>query len=475
MKRTLAILVATALVALGASALALGADSATSTWFGSGGPMVGLLLPNLQEVNAFLGDAGFGEIEGPVLAVGGGGRGGVVGGLSFGGLGWGGELRSRLLDKTTSLSYGFGGFDLGYVVGGSDRSFLTLGAVLGGGGMQVEIRESPLGEESLAASASSPSGIVITPEGLTFGRAFIGLLPYVSMEIHPFDWIGFTVHFGYLLPVVPFDWSTQEGITVPAVDPSGLFVGFSLSFGGVARGRGEESAANQTSQSTIALGTTTALLIKNKVGNVTIASEAGAMNQTSSSRSVELIAIKHASRQDVLNQISVDIAETEAGVEVSSRGPQGLTGAWSVDYFVKVPAGLDITVEQSVGDVALTDLSGSLSVEAAAWKKQAERMAGAQASVDVGAGDVALLDLRSQTTVVSSGAGSIELTLRPDASATLAASTGIGGISVGQFPGMQLTLRGFLGHQADAVLGAGAASVTAKVGVGEIRVHPVTP
>ncbi len=146
-----------------------------------------------------------------------------------------------------------------------------------------------------------------------------------------------------------------------------------------------------------------------------------------------------------------------------------------MDYFVKVPAGVTLQIEQGVGDVVVSDFSGSLAVKLGVGKVQAERITATSVAVEIGAGDVKLLDLNSQQSVVNGGTGSIEVTLRPDASVTVAAATGIGSVTIAQFPGMQLAMRGFLGHEADAVLGVGAASLTAKLGVGEIRIQPVTP
>jgi len=475
MGRSVFTVVALVLLVVGTSGLALGASQPSPIWFGAGGPMLGLLLPDLGEVDTFLVDAGFAQIAGPILAFGGGGRGGSVGGLSFGGMGWGGDTSSRLEDKKATLSYGFGGFDLGVVLGGNDRSFLTIGAVLGGGATDLELRQLLAGEESLCGASPCPRGIIVEPEGFDFGCAYVGLLPYVSLEVHPFAWIGFNVYFGYVLPILRFDWVSQAGVSVPPLDPSGPFIGFSIAFGGVAQEKRAESRANQTTQSTLTLGANAALAIHNKIGSITIASEVGSPAQTGSSRVVQLIAIKRASGQAVLDKISVDIVQSEAGVEVRSQGPDGFPGAWSVDYFVKVPAGLTLEIEQGVGDIVLSDFSGSLAVKLGVGEVQAERITATSVVVEIGAGDVKLLDLDSQKSVVNSGTGSIEVTLRLDASVTVAAATGIGSVTIAQFPGMQLALRGFLGHEADAVLGTGAASLTAKVGVGEIRIRPVTP
>ena len=56
--------------------------------FGGGGPGLGLFMPDLSEINAFVEGAGFPTFDGDLFLVGGGGRGGVVPGPVFGGAGW---------------------------------------------------------------------------------------------------------------------------------------------------------------------------------------------------------------------------------------------------------------------------------------------------------------------------------------------------------------------------------------------------
>ena len=210
--------------------------------FGGGGPMVGLFLPDLAEVNDFLLDHGFSRFGETLITVGGSGRGGVIGGLALGGAGWGGWVESNLDDLAASLGVGFGGFDLGYAVGGDERSVLTIGVVLGGGGSSLEL----WGYAPENGPESMPAGIVIEPSKLEFSSVFIGIQPYCDMQVQLLDWLGLGVRIGYLLAPFEVSWGDAEiALYSPDLNLSGPFVGFSIVFGGIGAEEPEPLAVKQ--------------------------------------------------------------------------------------------------------------------------------------------------------------------------------------------------------------------------------------
>lgn len=200
--------------------------------FGGGGPMFGLFLPELGEVNGFLIDNGYAPFAGPLIAAGGSGRGGVIGDLAFGGLGWGASIKSENETMEACLSIGFGGFDLGYAVGGDSRSVLTIGAVLGGGGSSLEMVE----RSPESSPEWTPAGIIVELAKLEFNTAFVAIEPYVDMQVQLLDWLGFNVRIGYLFAPIGFSWTDVDTtLGAPDLNPSGPFVGFSVTFGGIGR------------------------------------------------------------------------------------------------------------------------------------------------------------------------------------------------------------------------------------------------
>ncbi len=198
--------------------------------FGGGGPMVGLFLPDLAEVNGFLIDSGFSPLDEMLIVAGGSGRGGVIGDLVFGGMGWGAWVESNREELAASLGTGFGGFDIGYAIGGNSRSVLTIGTVLGGGGASLEL----FGYAPENGPESTSVGIIVEPTKLEYSTAFAAIQPYVDMQVQLLDWLGLGIRIGYLLAPIEISWGDAEiALYSPDLSLSGPFVGFSLVFGGI--------------------------------------------------------------------------------------------------------------------------------------------------------------------------------------------------------------------------------------------------
>ena len=200
------------------------------TGFGFGGPLIGLFTVELgsedeaDSINGILAANGYGPLPERMVTFGGGGGGGVIGGFSFGGSGWGGSVTSIRAGKKAELSLGFGGMDIAYVVGGNDRSLLLIGAVLGGGGLDLKLRER---------IPESFEDAVANPTTTTLSQGFFAAEPYVAFQVQPLSWLGFEVHLGYLFTLAG---SWEEGgqeIEGPALELSGPFVGLSIAFGGI--------------------------------------------------------------------------------------------------------------------------------------------------------------------------------------------------------------------------------------------------
>ncbi len=207
--------------------------------FGFGGPLIGLFTVELGSedeagsINGILAANGYGPLPERMVTFGGGGGGGVIGGFSFGGSGWGGSVTSIRAGKKAELSFGFGGMDIAYALGGNDRSLLLIGAVLGGGGLDLKLRER---------IPESFEDAVADPTSTTLSRGFFAAEPYVAFQIQPLSWLGFEVHIGYLFTLAG---SWEEGgqeIEGPALELSGPFFGLSIAFGGIGQADVEEAA-----------------------------------------------------------------------------------------------------------------------------------------------------------------------------------------------------------------------------------------
>ncbi len=196
--------------------------------FGGGGSGLGLFMPDLSEINAFVEGAGFPTLDGNLFLVGGGGRGGVVPGPVFGGSGWGAWIESENANLHAEYGLGLGGFELGFAIGGNERSVLSIGAVMGGGGVELILTEYP----PIVLEGSTPRGIVVEPTRHVYDSGFAFVDPYVDMQIHLLAWMGLGLRAGYVLPLFELNWRDEGPLDAPPLAPSGLYVRLSVVFGG---------------------------------------------------------------------------------------------------------------------------------------------------------------------------------------------------------------------------------------------------
>jgi len=294
-----------------------------------------------------------------LIISGGGGRGGLIGGLSVGGIGWGGTTTSLRENRKATLSIGFGGLALGYVVGGNERSLLTLGAVLGGGGVSLDLREvapedfwiCPGGVLANHSSPSQnlPSGIIIEPTPVGTCRGFIAVEPYLGMQVQPLDWLGFEVRFGYLFTLFGGGCCGGTDIAWPSLDLSGPVVEFAVTFGGIGS-PGWGFPYSETVEDTVGLSGRTSVAVENEMGSITIEPDVGVAIQTGATDALTLVAVKRARKEDVLAAVEIVIGDTGKGLQIRSQAPDRYLGHWSVDFVLRVPVGTSLQIEQGVGD-----------------------------------------------------------------------------------------------------------------------------
>ncbi|MDD5646491.1 MAG: hypothetical protein PHW86_04915 [Candidatus Bipolaricaulis sp.] len=447
------------LVALVAACASLG-GAAEPVGFGFGGGGVMAFFPDLVGINAYLSENGLGPLdEGFLIGGGGGGRGGVIGGPVFGGMGFGVMADSEAMDRIAELVVGAGGFDVGYAVGGSERSVLTIGVVLGGGAAVLDLTTWG------AAPAEAGRGIVPVPtEVRTIGRAFGFVLPYVSLEAQILPFMGIEVRIGYLIPVIGADFGDVVGVPVPSLDLSGPSVGFSLVFGGIAGGdRG--GAKTATSRGSIDLGDAARFSLEGGIGTIRITSYAAGETQTSSGRVLEWEAVRNAARSRDVDALTVDVAQVATGIEMRSAGNG------NIDYAIRVPAGMDLEVSNGTGRVEFAACTaGEIAVSLGTGEILLTDVRAATVTASAGVGWVYLLYPQVNALTVDVGMGAIELVLLPEVSATIAATVGMGDLTIAGFPEAAGTPRGAIGKTLDAVLGGGAARIILNAGLGEIRI-----
>jgi len=465
-----------------AGALANGKENETVTGFGFGGPLVGVFALDLDEVNAFLEGNGYLSFGDLLIISGGGGRGGLIGGLFIGGIGWAGTTTSLWENRKATLSIEFGGLALGYAVGGNKRSLLTFGAVLGGGGVSLDLREvapedfwicpgGALANHS-SPSQSVPSGIIIEPTPVSTCWGFLAVEPYLGMQVQPLGWLGFEVRFGYLFTLSGGGCCGGADILWPSLDLSGPVVEFAVTFGGIGS-PGWGFPYSETVEDSVGLSGRTSVAVENELGSITIGPEVAVTVQTGASDALTLIAVKHARKEDILEVVEIVIEDTDRGLQIRSEAPKRYSGRWSVDFVLHVPVGTSLQIEQGVGDIMLSDYSGTVSIELGVGDVEIEQLVATELLIELGVGDLTLMDIECKFVQVEVGMGDVDVQLSPDASYTATTVVGLGATTIAEFPDLVLDREGFIRKEAHAILGEGAGQLVLVVGVGDITILPL--
>lgn len=228
---------------------------------------------------------------------------------------------------------------------------------------------------------------------------------------------------------------------------------------------------------------------------------------------IQLVATKKAKTQAKLNRITIEIQSNEQEISVRTRSKDGLRIEGVVQYALKVPAAAELILDQGAGVVRIAGMRGSVQLDLGTGDVRVDQLQAASVTMKVGAGHVEVSGFAGQTLVLNVGTGDVrvdaplgaafdsvsleigtgnlmtqglwarrleghvgtgnlEMTLPADISTQLKAKVGLGDISIKGFSNMQLNQKGFLGAEAQAVLGAGEGAITLEVGMGNISVRP---
>ena len=455
-----------ALIVLSVLSSMCAAEETDRIWFGLGGPSTGLLLPDVGFVNEYLVDQGFAELPEVMFFSGGRGRGGSLHGLSVGGIGWAGSTSSRIGDLVAEFDVGFGGIEFGYVVGGDEGSLLTLGAVLGGGGSMLTLRDGI--DPNAACQAILPGGIAPQPVSMSRGSAFLGIEPFVGFQIQLLPFVGFEVHLGYLVPLVDLEWG-DLALPDDSLCLEGPAVGISLTWGAIGRLKLERLAETETVDLQESLDGP-CVLVEGTMGEIRIEQDLslGTALQTPSYPRVEVCATKHAMWGVSLDEVEVLCEPTRCGLWIHAVGPD--RGHWSVDYAIRVPVGTELEVRHGSGSVELVGLRASADVDLGIGFVGVIGFEGESLRVENGVGHVLLGNVSSKRIDVEMGVGEVDVSLMPSASYELDASVGIGEISLPGTEGMADPWQSGFDRRVEVTLGEGGGEAVIDVGIGEIRI-----
>jgi len=439
--------------------------------FGFGGAMAMAFFPDMTGINTFMSENGLPAMGDILIGAGGAGRGGVIGGPSFGGIGWGLLAISESEDRHAELIFGGGGFDLGAAIGGDERSVLTIGAVLGGGANVLTLTGILDDPEDVA-----PSGIVPEPTSRELIHAMGFVQPYVSMSAQLLPWMGFELRLGYVFPVFGIDVGDVLGIPAPALDLSGPTISLGLVFGGIGSTATSDddkptgrAQVTSSSDGSFVVPADAELVIENELGDIVISGYAVDTTDTASDLVVEWQAVRMATERRIAElQVVSDVTDIGATLKTVGNG--------RVDYILRVPTGIDLTVRNGAGDINLVSYEAqTIIIENGAGEVNVRSVRAIALIVAGGVGKVDLADVDAQTLIAELGIGEIVLGLPVSASARVIAKAGIGDVSIDRFPGMTGGVRGFLGKSGSVTLGNGAQMVELNVGLGKVEIEMWMP
>ena len=427
-------------------------------WFGLGGSSGGLFLPEIEAINMYLVDAGFGALPDIAWSAGGRGRGGMLPGLSIGGIGWAAGASSQGENRSADYGVGFGGIELGYVAGGDERSLLTFGLVLGGGGSALTLWQGA--EGGSGCLSESPKGVVVGPITISAASAFFAIEPFVSFQVQPVPFIGFELHLGYLLPVVGYEWG-DIALAEKSLLPRGPVIGVTMTWGTIGRLRTGGLVGEETVVRTVELEGP-CVLVEGTMGEIVVEAWPG------DESGIEVTATKHTLWAADLEHVEILVEPTRCGLVVRADGPT--MSPWGVDYHLRIPATAELDVRHGIGSVQLSGLSGQAIVELGVGQIIIDAFGGPSLEVDAGVGHVALSHVSGGRVDLALGTGDIDVELSADASYELRAGVGIGGLTFDTFPGLEAT--GFTGPggHVEATIGAGEHEFSIDLGIGEASV-----
>jgi len=220
---------------------------------------------------------------------------------------------------------------------------------------------------------------------------------------------------------------------------------------------------SETIQQTIPFAGKTKLTIENPAGSI----EIRGWDQAA----VELVATKKARSESELREIEVEIEEGPNTLSIRSRHSK-IVSKWLVDYRLKVPRGVELSIDQGAGEVTIEDHEGSIAVDLGAGDLNLRDVRAPRITLDVGAGDVDLLVLEADSIEINLGTGDLDLRLPPDASFAVDTDVGVGDLTIAGFEAMRIREEGLIARSAEGTLGAGEGTLAIRVGVGDVDVRP---
>jgi DUF4097 and DUF4098 domain-containing protein YvlB len=182
---------------------------------------------------------------------------------------------------------------------------------------------------------------------------------------------------------------------------------------------------------------------------------------------IQVMATKRAPSTSAIRSIQVDFEQQDGQARIQTRRPGSEFSNTSVRLEILVPPGTKLQLSLGAGNVDVQGLTGGVEVNSGAGNVDV-RSAEGQVRVDIGAGNINYEGIPAGDCRLSTGAGNIDLNLRPDVNARIDLDTNIGVLTVsGYRVDGQVSTRSAQG----TIGGGGDTSLTARTNAGNITLR----
>lgn len=175
--------------------------------------------------------------------------------------------------------------------------------------------------------------------------------------------------------------------------------------------------------------------------------------------------------RDLLKQIEIAVEASDRSVRLQTRYPSGWNrGGSEVKYWVKVPAGVSVKVENTNGRIRLASLAGPVTASTTNGGVSGQGLTGpVRASTTNGGVDIEVASVHDGGIELSTTNGGVTLKLPPSAKADVSASCVNGGISAS---GLSLDTVESSRRRLEGRLNGGGPRVRLETTNGAIRLAP---
>jgi DUF4097 and DUF4098 domain-containing protein YvlB len=177
--------------------------------------------------------------------------------------------------------------------------------------------------------------------------------------------------------------------------------------------------------------------------------------------------------KDLLNQVEIIVEESAERVKLRTKSPKGISfGSTEVKYFVQVPAGVQVKVENTNGGVRLSGLGNSIDATTTNGGVRGKELSGpVRASTTNGGVDIDVAAVHAGGIELSTTNGGVSLHLPADGRADVTASCVNGGISA---DGLEIETSESSRRRLHGRLNGGGPRVRLETTNGGIRLRPRT-